>query len=109
MKPITSEALFHEALALDRALLFKHSPICNVSDNAMRHMERFRAGHADLPVYIVDVVHDRPLSRKIESHCGVRHQSPQVLLLENGEVVWHDSHFRITEESLVKHVVSRAD
>ena len=106
MIPIHDEATLRRALALPRVLLYKHSPICNVSDTALNAVERFRAAHPELPVYVVDVIGDRPLSRRIEADLGVRHESPQALYLEAGTVRWHDSHFRITEQALAEHTGS---
>jgi bacillithiol system protein YtxJ len=81
-------------------LLFKHSPICPVSDTALEHWERFRAVRPELPARLVDVVGDRPVARGIAGECGIPHASPQALLFRDGEVVWHASHGAITERSL---------
>jgi len=85
-----------------RLLIFKKSPICPVSSMAERG---FRACLAGLPegvtVVEVDVVNRRPISQKIAADTGVRHESPQALLLgPGGKVLWHDSHEGITCESL---------
>ena len=41
---------------------------------------------------LVDVLSQRPLSQAIEAKFGVRHESPQILIIEDGEVMWHASH-----------------
>ena len=70
----------------------------------MRVVEGFRAARPGLPVYLVDVITDRPVSRRIEAVLGVRHESPQVLYLEEGSVRWHASHGRITADALLSHI-----
>lgn len=77
-------------------VLFKHSNSCPISANAHREMERF--GEAD--VNIVVVQRARELSREIERRTGVRHESPQALVMRGGNVVWSAAHYDITEEAV---------
>ena len=42
----------------------------------------------------------RSLSDLVARETGIRHESPQVILLRNGEAVWNTSHHGITAESL---------
>jgi bacillithiol system protein YtxJ len=84
------------------AVLLKHSTTCPISARAHA---AFTAWAASLPesaarLGLVRVIEERPLSLKIAAATGVTHQSPQVLLLRDGRVVWHASHFAITEEAL---------
>ena len=44
------------------------------------------------------VVEDRHVSMHVADETGVRHQSPQAILLYRGEPVWDESHYRITED-----------
>lgn len=71
-------------------VIFKHSTTCPVSAAAYDEMEQF-AGE----VVLVEVQRARELSREIEKQTGIRHESPQVLVLENGKVVWNASHFKV--------------
>ena len=80
-------------------LLFKHSNRCGVSSRAFAEFEAFLAEH-DIESGWVDVVADRALSMQISQSTGVEHKSPQALLIRDGEVEWHASHFDITKESL---------
>lgn len=77
-------------------VLFKHSTSCPISSHAHREMERF----SELDVNIVIVQRARDLSREIERRTGVRHESPQALVLRGGEAVWNASHYDITEEAV---------
>jgi bacillithiol system protein YtxJ len=59
-------------------------------------------------VALVEVQRARELSREIESKTGVRHESPQVIVLRNGQVVWNASHWKIKSDSVAEAVRSAA-
>ena len=99
---------FHQALAAaPRVLLFKHSPVCPISAAAHEQYTAFRQQHPDLPTLFVDVLGDRPVARGIADAVGVRHESPQAILFEQGRPVWHASHGAITADSLAAAVAPR--
>lgn len=52
------------------------------------------------------VIEDRPVSNKIAEDFGIKHESPQIFLLEDGEVRWNTSHWKITQSS-IKEAVSQ--
>ncbi|HEB51877.1 MAG TPA: bacillithiol system redox-active protein YtxJ [bacterium] len=83
-----------------RVLLFKHSPVCPISAAARAQFELFKVEHDDVPTLFVNVIADRQLARAIADECGVRHESPQVILFEAGQATWNASHEAITAESL---------
>ena len=56
--------------------------------------------HPDAPTMLVDVIADRATARGIADRCGVRHESPQAILFENGRAAWHVSHRAITSAAL---------
>jgi len=103
-KPITSEADLDDALSQDVAILYKHSTRCGGSRVAFDELERFVKAHPDTPVYIVDVIRDRPVSNRIADQLGVYHQSPQAIVLHRGEPVWSGSHYRVTEDAVAAHI-----
>lgn len=86
--------------------LFKHSLTCGTSNWALDRFKKFveaRAGEGDgLPgePVILTVQTARALSNTVATLTGVRHESPQVLLIQEGRVVWHASHWQITVEAL---------
>ena len=83
-------------------LIFKHSNRCGTSDRAFQQSERFLEAHADFPTAWIDVVTQREWSQHVANETGVAHASPQALLLRDGEVVWHASHWDITVDALEK-------
>jgi monothiol bacilliredoxin len=81
-------------------LLFKHSHTCGVSmealDELLAHLND-RGRHTFLPHYaMVTVQTHRAVSNAIAQKLGVRHETPQALLVRNGRVIWSASHFRVT-------------
>lgn len=83
-------------------VLFKHSPRCLVSRMALnmfqKNFEQEWTGRANL--YIVDVLKSRAVSKEIEERFGIRHESPQLILLKDGKVVLHRSHSGIAARSI---------
>lgn len=90
-----------ELLASDRpSWVLKHSITCPISSAGHAQFERYRAAHPDEPAGIVIVQHARDVSNHIAKATGVRHESPQVLLVRSGAVLWHASHGQITAEAM---------
>ncbi len=88
-------------------MLFKHSLTCPVSSTALRQYQSFLDGRpeGDAGVYtLVEVQNARDVSNEIARRTGVRHESPQALLLRDGEVAWHASHWSIKAEALASAV-----
>jgi bacillithiol system protein YtxJ len=55
----------------------------------------------------VKVIESRPVSNEIATEMHVKHESPQVLLIRDQEVLWHTSHWNITFEKLEQEINSR--
>jgi len=53
---------------------------------------------------MVDVIRQRPLSREIAARLGIRHESPQTILIRGGAVGWHASHYDVTADALATQV-----
>ncbi len=80
-----------------RTIVYKHSPTCVLSGWSKFVLGRM-AKEDGVTLELVDVLGQRALSHAIESHFGVRHESPQVLIVEDGEVRWHASHRGVSPE-----------
>jgi bacillithiol system protein YtxJ len=83
-------------------LLFKHSRYCGVScealDELQLHIDGRLPGNA---VYkMITVQTHRPVSDAAAQRLGIRHETPQAILLRDGKPVWNASHFRITANQL---------
>ena len=93
----------------DPVLIFKHSTQCPISTQAYEEFTGFAEGAPGLVCGAVLVIENRRLSNAIAERFGVRHESPQALLIKDGRVVWHASHWSITSESLGEALVSYAE
>ena len=83
-----------------RFLIFKHSNRCGTSTRAFRQYEQFLAQRPDFPTAWIDVVTQPAWSEHVANETLVPHESPQALLLRDGEVAWHASHWDITLKAL---------
>ena len=82
-------------------LLFKHSLTCGMSAHANDEVRAFLAEAGNTPLCgLIVVQHARPVSNAVVERFGVRHESPQALLLRDGRVVWHASHWRVNAKAL---------
>lgn len=80
-------------------ILFKHSTTCPISAHAHRQMSRLdRAVSAEIALVVVQKA--RAVSNQVAERTGLRHESPQAIVLRGGRPVWSASHFDITAEAV---------
>jgi bacillithiol system protein YtxJ len=83
-------------------LIFKHSTRCSISQTALSRLERSwdegEVGH--IAPYFLDLISYRGISNQVESLFNVEHESPQVLIINKGQAVYHSSHLAIDYRSL---------
>jgi bacillithiol system protein YtxJ len=89
-------------------LIFKHSTQCPISTQAYEEFLDFVESAKDLACGSVFVIENRALSNAIAQRFGVRHESPQALLIKDRRVVWHASHWSISRDSLREALESHA-
>ena len=83
-------------------LLFKHSHTCGVSAEALDELVTYLSDEpADVHYAMVTVQTHRDVSNAVTTKLGVRHETPQALLIRDGRVVWSASHFRVTAGAVV--------
>ena len=102
MQPLTSTDAFDALLGKPLMIVYKHSTRCPISVLAADEVSRFEDEHPDVPVYVVDVTADRPVSRHIAAALGVTHHSPQVIVVAQGRPAWHASHFDVRADLLAE-------
>lgn len=72
-------------------VIFKHSTRCSISSVAKSRLEGSSAPeNADF--HYLDVIANRSLSNAIAETFSVQHESPQILIIKNGECIYDDSH-----------------
>ena len=75
--------------------------MCPVSRSARNVVEKFsETCDESIHFFIIDVIHNLDISKEIEYKSKVRHESPQILYVENGEVKWHASDWDIRTSAL---------
>lgn len=81
-------------------VIFKHSTRCSISSMAKSRLER-----ANIPggieFYYLDLIRNRALSNQVAEDFKVWHESPQVLLIIDGECRYDESHTGISMDSIV--------
>ncbi len=97
---INSEADLEKAVEEShnkKVAIFKHSTRCFISKTVLKNFEReVAASDKDVSFYFLDLLAHRDLSNKIADELGVQHQSPQLIVLENGNAVKNASHQSIS-------------
>ena len=81
-------------------LVFKHSTRCSISRMALKQFEREFDLQGKVVPYFLDLLTYRPISNEIASRFNVVHQSPQLIVIKNGEAVYDASHSEIQVEDL---------
>ena len=76
-------------------VLFKHSLTCGISSGVYRIVENVAA---DVNVVVIQT--HRHVSNEITARTGVRHESPQAIVLRDGKPVYHASHYDIEAEHI---------
>lgn len=88
-----------EQSKVERLFVLKHSTACPVSAAAYREFDGLVT---DLRKYFLKIQHNRPISAEIESNLGIRHESPQLFLLQDGKAIWQATHRAITQAKISK-------
>lgn len=85
-------------------VIFKHSTSCSISSMAKSRLERQWADSnlGKIKPYYLDLLSFRPVSNEIAEFFQVRHESPQLLLIQDGVCTYHASHMGIKLDEVKK-------
>ncbi len=84
-------------------LIFKHSIRCGTSAMIKHQLEaNWNFSTEELDVYYLDLINYRTVSNKIAEVFGVLHQSPQIIVIKNGEATFNTSHLMINTNAIKK-------
>ncbi|MDH6253742.1 bacillithiol system protein YtxJ [Chryseobacterium sp. H1D6B] len=93
---ITSEEDLKKAVEQsysNKIAIFKHSTSCFISKTVLKNFEKeIENINQKADLYYLDLLAHRLLSNKIAEDFGVTHQSPQLIVIENGKAVNNASH-----------------
>jgi bacillithiol system protein YtxJ len=86
------------------SLIFKHSTRCSISMMAKRRFElEWEDLPKEMPLYFLDLIQYRDISSQVAEVFQVHHESPQLLLIKDGECILDQSHGAISiEEALLE-------
>ena len=81
-------------------VIFKHSTTCSISRMALDRFER-AATPEKVDFNYLDLLNYKAISNEIASFFQVHHESPQVILIKNGECIYDESHYGIMMDELI--------
>ena len=76
-------------------VIFKHSTRCSISSVAKSRLDR-SPDPEGIDFYYLDLIRYRSISNRISELFEVHHESPQILLIKNGECIYDESHLSIS-------------
>jgi bacillithiol system protein YtxJ len=94
----------NEASFNGNIMIFKHSTRCSISSSALNRVERSWNNEQDddkVKPYFLDLIAHRDISNQIAQKWNIEHQSPQVLIIKNGECIYTESHMGINYNEIV--------
>jgi len=96
---LTEENQIAEIIALSSSIpvyIFKHSTTCGISAQAKENVEiSYKNTDKPLSFYYLDLLKFRSISNEVASKLNVHHQSPQLILIHDGQVAFTTSHHKI--------------
>ncbi len=87
------EKSFHQTV-----IIYKHSTSCNISQIIKFRFEKHWPSSTS--IYLVDILSYRAISNIIEEKYQTRHESPQILVIQNGKCIFDESHLDIDVEEV---------
>jgi bacillithiol system protein YtxJ len=107
---LTDEAGIQNIIEQSKAkpqVIFKHSTRCNISSMVLGRFER-GSQPGEMTFYFLDLIKYRDISNKVAEKFAVYHESPQVLLIKDGECIYSESHSGIDMGELIEQAGQRA-
>ncbi|CDF80057.1 conserved hypothetical protein [Formosa agariphila KMM 3901] len=81
--------------------IFKHSTRCGISRMVLSQFEKSFKAETNIDMHFLDLLQHRDISNGIASKFDVFHESPQLLIIKDGEVVRTASHGDINAVDLL--------
>lgn len=96
------EEVMHQSHSTPQ-IIFKHSTRCIISKMALSQFEEnIGAIPADATLLLLDLLSHRDISNAIAAQLSVHHESPQVIVIKNGNALFHESHHSIDAASVAE-------
>ena len=101
----TDAELRHRLCFLEADVAQRSASVANFPTLTLWRVELQRSkAPEEVDCYILDLIRHRDISNKIAQEYDVYHESPQVLLIKNGECVYDESHYGITMDAIIEQV-----
>ena len=84
-------------------LIFKHSTRCSISSVVKNRLEKDLVNDK-IDFHYLDLIRYRNISNLVAERFNVYHESPQVLLIKNGDCVYDESHYSIQTDEIFENI-----
>ena len=105
-KKLESLSQLDEVIAQSHAtpqIIFKHSTRCIISKMVLSQFEENMAAIPEQAnLLFLDLLNHRDISNAIAMQLGVHHESPQVVVIKNGQAAFHESHHSIDATTIAE-------
>ena len=105
-KTLESLSQLEDAISQSHAtpqIIFKHSTRCIISKMVLAQLEKYLdAIPTQANLLFLDLLNHRDISNAIAMQLGVHHESPQVVVIKNGQAVFHESHHSIDATTIAE-------
>ncbi|MBN1291241.1 MAG: bacillithiol system redox-active protein YtxJ [Candidatus Latescibacteria bacterium] len=105
IKMIESVDLLEKILQKNNAIIMKNSNRCSISRSVRVKYEVIAEKYGkNNDFYMIDVVNNKNISNALEEKTNIRHESPQIIIIHEGKVIWHASHWEIKTDEIEKYI-----
>lgn len=108
---LTDECQLNNVIVRSQAktqVIFKHNTSCSISDIAFKRLQKVNAP-ADIDFYFINLLAHRNISNRVTQLFHVDHESPQVLIIKDGECVYDKSHLNIRMADILEHASMKCE
>ena len=87
----------------EKIMILKHSIRCSISDAALGRLNRkWKDEDAQIvKPYYLDLITHRDVSNAIAERYHIRHESPQILVISNGQCIFSQTHMSINLDEIL--------
>lgn len=86
-------------------VLFKHSTRCGVSSMALNRLDSSEdLAKSSANFYFIDLLAFREISQAVSEEFHIQHESPQLIIVKNGQARYHASHSDIRPNTLLEQI-----